>query len=204
MKAGLLMIKKIFLITALMITLLTATAFAEKTDWSDKNYNFGEIKTVLIDEVEFNEDVDSDVMEKVLQEDFLKNATHTKEIEIVESGSADVYVKAKVTEWSSSYYIRPAYTTWEKKERRRERKRSDGKKETEIYYVEVPVEHPAQRIDTSTIKMRFDVCDSSTDEVIFSREEIRTKDSANGHRGMFGRITKSFFDDLGKKVKKSK
>ena len=52
--------------------------------------------------------------------------------------------------------------------------------------------------------MRFDVCDSSTDEVIFSREEIRTKDSANGHRGMFGRITKSFFDDLGKKVKKSK
>ena len=72
-----------------------------------------------------------------------------------------------------------------------------------LYYITVPVVHPPRRVDTSTVRIRFDVYDGRTGKKVMSRDEMRIRDdSTRGEKGIFGRISKSFFDDLRKKIKK--
>jgi len=115
---------------------------------------------------------------------------------------ADIYVKAEVLKWHDDYYIKPAYTDWETRSATRKVKRSDGSWYDETYYYTVPVYHPEKTIYTSTVRVKFDVYDAKTNKLVMSRDELRERDdSYHGQQGIFGRISKSFFDDLGKKIK---
>ena len=205
------------LLLALCLVLACALpASAEKTDWEDKAYDFSRAQRVLVYDVRLTDtaEFENDLVGQILQDDYMKNAMRPKYVlvrpqpgEEPAPGSprdgADLYVTAELLKWHDDFYIRPEYTTWEQQEHTRTKRHSDGTKSRETYYVSVPVVHPPKRIDTSTVRVRFDVYDARTGKRVMARDEIRVRDeSTRGEKGIFGRISKSFFDDLGKKLKR--
>lgn len=202
---------------ALCLMMMSALpASAEKTDWADSSYDFSKIKRVLVYDVTFSEksELNDDLMEDVLKEDYLKIASRPKYTLVRPDKAAvlspedphlaaDVYVTAELLKWHDDYYIKPAYTSWETRRGTRTVKRSDGKRYEETYTYTVPVNHPPQTIYTSTVRIRFEVFDSKTGKRVMARDELRLRDnSEHGQKGIFGRISKSFFDSLGKKINK--
>ena len=200
-------------ILLLLVVLCPLTAQAEKVNWEDKAYDFSKIKIAIVYDVEIvdNSELPSELTEKVVQEEYWKTASKPpyKLIRpddnsvLYPQDMADIYVKAQVLKWHDDFYIKPAYTDWETRSSTRKVKRSDGSWYDETYYYTVPVYHPEQPIYTSTVRVKFDVYDNKTNKLIMSRDELRERDdSRQGQVGIFGRISKSFFDDLGKKIKK--
>lgn len=71
----------------------------------------------------------------------------------------------------------------------------------ESYEYTVPVYYPPRTIPTSTVRIKFEVFDAKTNKLVMARDELRLRDdSDHGQKGIFGRISKSFFDDLWKKI----
>ena len=68
------------LLTLLMLLALSAIAAAEKTDWYDKSYDFSKVKRALIYDVTLTDtaEFDSELLDRVLQEEYLKNAQRPK------------------------------------------------------------------------------------------------------------------------------
>ena len=191
------------LLTLCLLVMLSMVASAEKTDWSDKNYDFSKIKTARIENIVLTdtEEFSSDLLSRVLEDDYMKNAARPK-YEMVSGDTADIYVKAELLKWHDDFYIVPEHTTWERQTMKKTIKHSDGRREEKSYYVTVPVVHPPRRVNTSTVRLKFDVYDAKTNKLIMSRDELRLRDeSTHGQKGIFGRICKSFFDDLGKKIR---
>ena len=188
---------------------------AEKSDWSDKAYDFSKVQRVLIYDVNVDavSKLADDLEIKLIQEEYLKTASKPKyrmlrpdKAEQLSPGApnlaADLYVTTELLQWNDDYYIKPEYTSWETRTEKREKKHRDGSTTTETYTVNVPVFHPAQTIYTSTVRVRFKVYDSKTGNCVMERDERRERDdSRHGQQGIFGRISKSFFDDLGTKLK---
>ena len=190
------------------------TASAEKTNWVDNNYDFHKIQKALIYDIELTdtEEFESDLLEQTLQEDYWKNATRPKyrPLDAKKAAvlspenpqlAADVYIKAELLKWHDDSYEKPGYTSWETKQSRRTKKLPNGEKVEETYDITVPVYHPPQTVYTSTVRLRFEVFDSKTGQKVMARDELRLRDSSHhGQKGIFGRICKSFFDDLNKKI----
>lgn len=203
-----------FVILLCLLLLPTLPASAEKTDWFDKDYDFHTIRKVLVydavltDKAEF----ESDLLEQTLQEDYLKNAMRPKYQVIRPDKSAllspdnpqlaaDAYIRCELLKWHDDSYVKPAYTSWETRQVRRTKRMPDGRKVDETYDITVPVHHPEKTVYTSTVRLKFEVFDAKTGKRIMARDELRLRDdSHHGQKGIFGRICKSFFDDLGKKI----
>ena len=205
------------LIAVLCLLLFPALpAGAEKTEWSDSSYDFSKLDRVLIYDVTVDESsgLNDDLLEQVIQDEYMKNAVRPKyhmiSLDSAKAMSpddpnqaADAYVKAELLEWQDGSYVKPAYTSWETRRGTRTVKRSDGKRYEETYTYTVPVDHPPQTIYTSTVRIRFEVFDSKTGKRVMARDELRLRDnSEHGQKGIFGRISKAFFDSFGKKINK--
>lgn len=200
----------------LAFILCPAGVQAEKLNWVDSSYDFSKVKKALVYDIELTDtyEMESDLTEKIVMEEYLKTAARPSyrlirpEKAAVLSpdkpqAAADIYIKAELLKWHDDYYIKEAYTSWETVTSTRRVKRSDGSWAEEKYYETVPVYHPAETVYTSTVRVKFDVYDSKTDKLVMSRDELRERSSSrHGQQGIFGRISKSFFDDLGDKLKK--
>ncbi|MBQ7478845.1 MAG: hypothetical protein IJT01_08085 [Selenomonadaceae bacterium] len=188
---------------------------AEKVDWADKSYDFTKVQRALVYDLTFDEnlELDNDLMEQVLQEDYMKNAARPpyKVIDPAKAQvlspedphlAADVYITAELVKWHDDSYVKPGYTSYETRTSKRKKHHSDGSTTEETYDITVPVYHSEEIVYTSTVRLRFEVYDSRTGKRVMARDELRERDnSRHGQQGIFGRISKSFFDDLGKKMK---
>ena len=203
-----------FLLALCLIFAATLPASAEKTNWVDDSYDFHKIQKALIYDIELTdtEEFESDLLEQTLQEDYWKNAMRPK-YQVLDAAkasllspenpqlAADAYIKAELLKWHDDSYVKPAYTSWETRKATRTKRMPNGEKIEETYYTEVPVYHPPQTVYTSTVRLRFEVFDSKTGKKVMARDELRLRDdSHHGQKGIFGRICKSFFDDLNKKI----
>ena len=113
---------------------------------------------------------------------------------------ADAYIKGRVIKWDNSYYIKPERTVWEQKRIDRSYCDRDGRWVNDYYYVTVPVTYPPQRVDVSTLNMGFEAYDARTGKLFFGREDYRDREDYYAQDGMYERICKSFFGDLGSKL----
>ncbi len=195
--------------------LLPQAVSAEKTDWSDKNYNFRGVRDIVLLNVTSRANIGGgNIFYQRLQSDYVNEARKMKCSIITEdqarrmtssirelSNIADLYVECTVKDWSDDYYIVPARTVWERKEMRRHVRDRNGDRREEIYYETVPVTYPPYRVDVSKIAVSFEVYDTRTGQMVFGREDIRDRNDKDAQTGMYGRICKSFFQDLGKKIK---
>ena len=110
---------------------------------------------------------------------------------------ADAWVLCKVTDWKNGSYVVPERTVWETRTVRS----SHGDKRTYTY--SVPVTYPPYTVKYSRCNVEFELYDARTGKMVFARRDARDKEGGyDNQEGMFERITKSFFDDVGKKAKK--
>ena len=210
---------KIFLCA--LIILSSQIVSAEKTDWQDKNFNFKAVKKIVL--LNLTSDVDlrgyGSAIQYKIQGDYLDKSKKTKCQVITEDmaknllsvGSrdeikkninqiADGWIECKIKNWKDSYYIIPAHTEWEEKKMTRRHRRSDGSSWEETYYITVPVTYPPRRVDVSDIIASFELYNSQGNP-IFVREDVRSRESFQAQKDMFGRMCNSFFEDVGKKTK---
>ena len=113
---------------------------------------------------------------------------------------ADAYIKGRVLKWENTYYIQPERTVWEQKRIDTSYRDRDGRWINDYYYITVPVTYPPRRIDVSTLNMSFEAYDARTGKLFFGREDDRDREDYDAQDGMYERICKSFFGDLGSKL----
>ena len=114
---------------------------------------------------------------------------------------ADAWVVANVDNLANTYYVEPARTVWESRTERRKYYDRHGNRREETYTVQVPVTYPPRRVDISTIEMTLQAYEARRGEMIFARRDVRDREDYQAQAGMYGRITNSFFEDLGKKIR---
>ncbi|MBR4151886.1 MAG: hypothetical protein IKT98_02880 [Selenomonadaceae bacterium] len=114
---------------------------------------------------------------------------------------ADAWVTANVDNLENTYYIEPERTVWEQKKETRTRYDRYGNRHEETYYIQVPVTYPPRRVDVTSIEMTLKAYDARSGAEVFGRRDVRDRKDYQAQKGMFGRITKDFFEDLGKKIR---
>ena len=187
----------------LCLFFIPQNVFAEKTDFTDKSFNFSSVRKVIVrdlkSEVELS-GIGAIQQQKILNE-YRENMRKIKKAEVATEGDGDLIVECKITNWKNDYYIVPEHTVWEQKTMYRTRRDRDGNKYEERYYITVPVTYPPRRVDTSDLVVNFEVYDARTGKMVFGREDNRTREDAVAQVGMFGRMCNSFFSDFNKKLK---
>jgi len=190
----------LFLIGCFLIPQIVS---AEKTDFIDKNFNFGSVTKIVVRNVKSETSLSGvgTIQQQKLLSTYQDNMQKIKKAKVATDGDGDLIVECKITKWKDDYYIVPEHTVWEQKTMYRTRRDRDGKRYEEKYYVTVPVTYPPRRVDTSTLIVNFEVYDAKTGKMVFGREDNRTREDANAQIGMFGRMCNSFFSDFNKKLK---
>ena len=175
---------------------------AEKTDWADKNFNFKAVRKIVLHNIQTETTLGNvgKIQQQKMLSSYLDGAKKLK-CEVVSDGEGDLIVECKITKWSNNFYIIPERTVWEQKTMYRTRRDRDGNRYEEKYYVTVPVTYPPRRVDVSDLIVNFEVYDAAGN-LVFGREDNRTREDAEAQIGMFGRMCNSFFSDFGKKIKK--
>lgn len=114
---------------------------------------------------------------------------------------ADAWIVGNIENLSNTYYVEPARTVWEQKQERRTYRDAWGNRQEETYYVQVPVTYPPRRVDVTSIQVSMEVHEARTGAPIFTRRDVRDREDYQAQGGMFGRISNSFFEDVGKKIR---
>lgn len=229
------LLKKFFgVILLLAMFALPQTVSAEKTDWFDRNFNFRNIRTVLVLDPTFSPGIDygGSIEWRNLQDTYIQNAQKLRCTVINETQArnligyqvgmnlnamsldqarriilenapriADAWVVGNVDSLANTYYIEPAHTVWEQKRETRYYYDAWGNRREETYYVQVPVTYPPRRVDVTSVQMTMQLFDARTGSMIFARKDVRDREDYQAQKGMLGRISNSFFEDVGKKIR---
>ena len=189
----------VFLLCCLLMPQIVS---AEKTDWADKNFNFKAVRKIVLHNIQTETTLGNvgKIQQQKMLSSYLDGAKKLK-CEVVSDGEGDLIVECKITKWSNNFYIIPERTVWEQKTMYRTRRDRDGNRYEEKYYVTVPVTYPPRRVDVSDLIVNFEVYDAAGN-LVFGREDNRTREDAEAQIGMFDRMCNSFFSDFGKKIKK--
>lgn len=113
----------------------------------------------------------------------------------------DAWIIGNIDNIANISYVKPGYTSWETRREKRIVYDAWGNRREEIYEIQVPVNHPPQRVDVSGIQMTIQVFDSRSGVLIFSRKDMRDREDYQAQGGMYGRICNSFFEDLDRKIR---
>lgn len=114
---------------------------------------------------------------------------------------ADAWVLGNIENLANTYYVEPARTVWEQRRERRTYRDSWGNLAEEEYYVQVPVTYPPRRVDVTAIQVAMELHESRGGAPIFTRRDVRDREDYQAQGGMFGRISNSFFEDVGKRMR---
>lgn len=114
---------------------------------------------------------------------------------------ADGWILGNIDNLANTYYVEPARTVWEQKEERRTYYDAWGNRREETYYVQVPVTYPPRRVDVTSIQATLQVYESRGGAMVFSRRDVRDREDYQAQKGMFGRISNSFFEDVAKRMR---
>ena len=232
------LIKKFFGAILLLVMLtLPQNVSAEKTDWFDRNFNFRNIKSIIVFEVTASPGVNygGEIVYRNMQDTLYQNAKKLKCDVITESQAyrtlgyqlgmnleslaysnplqarqivmqnayriADAWTLCNVDNLANTYYIEPERTVWEQRKETRTYYDRYGRRHEETYYIQVPVTYPPRRVDISTLEMTLQVYEARNGAMIFARRDVRDRQDYQAQKGMYGRITNSFFEDVGKKIR---
>lgn len=213
----------------LFIFMFYGTAFAEKEEWIDKDYNFSNAKAI---DVEYcvSEDLCNGIKEKETAEIFHKNFVamlnkklsamnvsvnmldnndeRRMENNINAGDNADLIIKVKLLNYTvgASYSEGYSYTTV-------------VPRTSTVYTPSGPVvttttetkihNKKGRDVPTVYVNVRFDIIDTVTDKVVWSRIDNRSRQNEDEFdntkpRDVFNRILKDFKNDFQKRVEKSR
>lgn len=217
-------LKNFFAVFFSLIFFLTAqNVHAEKTDWTDQNFNFKAVKKIVVFDIDSAVDLSryGSAIQYKVSGDYLDRAMKKSKCQVITEAQArqmlggvsrevlrqnigtiaDAWVECKIKLWKDSFYIVPEHTVWEEKRMTRTHSYGDGSTWEETYYITVPVTYPPRRVDVSEIISSFEAFSAQTKQPIFVRDDSRDREDYQAQKDMFGRMCNSFFEDFGKKVK---
>ena len=231
-------IKKFFGVLLLMaILILPQTVSAEKTDWYDRNYNFHNIRSIIVFDATFSQNYGyGDSIElRNLQDSFTQDSRKLRCNVITEAQArrdigyrigmnldslaysnplearriimqnaymiADAWIIGNVDNMENTYYVQPARTVWESRRETRTYRDRYGNRREETRYVQVPVNYPPRRVDVTSVQMTLELHEARSGALIFARKDVRDREDFQAQKGMLGRISNSFFEDFGKKIR---
>lgn len=209
--------KKIFCVVMFMAIFLfntCATVSAAKKDFTDKNYNFSNIRRVYLCKVDTSVLTDLDALvEEQIQNDFKNFAYKLKGVVFVaDEKSADLKIMPKINVWEiSSYYVPERVEVYYEGYEERRVKVSEGEwkrerghyKTSRIYFpgaTRKEKRFPAHYEYDSVIDVSFEVYDVNNAKLVISRKDERKRGGKTHHLNMFKRSCKSFFKDFNKKL----
>ena len=114
--------------------------------------------------------------------------------------AADVYIKARLLQYRQDSSFVAAHTEWRSQWIDHVVYDRDGRPYTVSQEITVPEYVPDTYIPNTTVTLRFDVYDTKTGSVVFSREETRTRYSSDDTMGVYKRIVDAFFKTLKEKM----
>ena len=114
---------------------------------------------------------------------------------------ADAWIIANVDNVSNDYYIQPSRTVWESRRETRTYRDRWGNRREETRYIQVPVTYPPRRVDVTSIQMTLEAHEARNGDLIFARKDVRDREDYQAQKGMLSRVSNSFFEDLGKKIR---
>ena len=228
------LIKKFFGAMLLIAVLaLPQTVSATKTDWYERNFNFRNIRTVIVLDATFAPGVYYDMTElRNMQDTFISDSRKMRCNVITEMQArqmlsyqlgmnlngmnyeqarhviiqnayriADAWVLCTIDNMANTSYVEPARTVWEQRRETRTYRDAWGNRREETYYVQVPVTYPPRRVDVTSIQATLQLYEARGGAMIFSRRDVRDREDFQAQSGMFGRISNSFFEDVGKRMR---
>lgn len=198
-------VQRLTLVT-LLLTLLALPAEAKPQDWTDDSYNFKGVQKVYI------HDMDLTVAEKaglsdINAKNLLKNfkqrgAEKMKNAEIASSPeTAQVYVQARIVEYQINSWTIPEHYVTKFTTRERTYKDNKGKEYKETFKEPYQEFVPAETRSNSQVRLRIDVYDAKTNDVVFSRDDTRVDEYEVDLARTYDKLVTAFWTELNKKVK---
>lgn len=198
-------VQRLTLVT-LLLTLLALPAEAKPQDWTDDSYNFKGVQRVYI------HDMDLTVAEKaglsdINAKNLLKNfkqrgAEKMKNAEIAGSPeTAQVYVQARIVEYQINSWTIPEHYVTKFTTRERTYKDNKGKEYKETFKEPYQEFVPAETCSNSQVRLRIDVYDAKTNDVVFSRDDTRVDEYEVDLARTYDKLVTAFWTELNKKVK---
>ena len=206
---------KKYILICLMLLFICNTAFAEKEEWIDENYDFSVVKSVNV-EYQINEDLCNGIREKesikIFEEDFinpLKENCSKENIEIRNNlnnttlENVDLMVKVYLDNYVVGESYSPGYSYTTVVPTTTTVYTGNGiatvtTNNTQVHSI------AGGYVDTAFVTVRFDVIDVKTGVTVWSRIDDRNKKGDELTRPrpkkVFGRILKSFNRDFQKKL----
>ena len=204
--------KKIFILSLLLLFMFTGPVFASKNKFKDNLYDFKNVDIINLVEASYEPVVDVDFTEDNAPVDRVLNQLRTlaskKGISILleenYSDKADVDLYLIVHKLGTYRYWRQPWTEIVTDSepvvvhRYHGRHHHHHHHSDEIVYVPVthPVYHPGQWIMDSYVEIEFIVKDHKTNKVVYSVRDDRQRQSTNDYSGMIKRICNDFLKDI--------
>jgi len=204
------LIRKIFGAILLLAIVLPQVVSAEKTDWYDRNFYFRNLRTLIVLDMTVTPGIDpggSIALRQMLSYQLGMNLNampYEQARHIIIQNAyriADGWILGNVDNLANTYYIEPARTVWEQKSETRTYYDAWGNLREESYYVQVPVTYPPRRVDITSIQVTMQVYESRGGAMVFARKDVRDREDFQAQKGMFGRISNSFFEDVAKRMR---
>ena len=196
--------KKIFILSLLLLFMFTGSVFASKNKFKDNLYDFKNINIINLVEASYEpveEDADftedSAPVDRVLNQ--LRTLASKKGISILleddysDKADVDLYLVVHKLGWTEIVTDSEPVVVHHHHGRHHHHHHSG-----EIVYVPVtrPVYHPGQWITDAYVEVEFFVKDHKTNKVVYSVRDDRQRQSTNDYSGMVKRICNDFLKDI--------
>lgn len=199
------LLKRLTLVT-MLLTLLALPAEAKPQDWTDDSYNFKGIQRIYAYDMDLAvaekaglSDIEAKNLSKKFQQrgvEKLKNATIASSAE-----SSQLYVQARVVEYKINSWTIPEHYVTKFITRERTYKDNKGKEFKETFKEPYEEFVPAQTRHSSQVRLRLDVYDAKTNEVVFSRDDTRVDEYEVDLARTYDKLVTAFWNEMNKKVK---
>jgi len=197
--------KKLFVLTLVLMMTILGTASASKSKFKDPNYDFKNFVNIYLAEAtyipystskDFKEDGDpaNRALNAVRTAMAKKNKYLIVPPEEPTRARLDLYLA--VHRLGTFTYWREPWVEERVENEKYEKKDKDGKTTTYTIPVRRVIQHPGKWITDAFAEVEFTLKDRNTGRVVFNLRDDRKREEAEGYDGMLNRIAMDFVNDL--------
>lgn len=180
------------------LTVAGATgALAEYTSWQDTEYDFSQVKTVYLSEMDLSGyGLESGTKAQKMLQEYRKKAGKVKSPKVVMEPAAQLYILALLDKCQVDSYLVPAHTEWKTREIDDSYRDDKGNWHTFYRTITYPEYIPDYYVPYASVTVRFLWFDTKTGKLVASSEDARVRNSENDPLGVYNRIIDRFFKNL--------
>ena len=200
-----LFMKKLFILTLVLLMAIMGTASASKSKFKDPNYDFKNFVNIYLAQAtytpyniskDFKED--GDPVNRALNAVRTAMAKKNKYLIVPpeEPSRARLDLHLVVHRLGNFTYWREPWVEEVIENEKYEKKDKNGNKTTYTIPVKRVIQHPGKWITDAYAEVEFTLKDRNTGRVVFNLRDDRKREEVEGYDGMLNRIATDFVNDL--------